>query len=340
MIRVLQVTEKTIDHQTRMGLAQLSATRQIEFQSRTVHAEPILAIRDAAALRRQHPDVELVHAWGLSALKIAAFASKKPILLNPTEWPDRTTIRWVRAIQQYRTIHVIAPTETSRRRWVERGIPMDRCHMIPPGVDFGRIDKSTRPSLRDRLGYRPDDRVVLAVGESTRATDHHRAVWAAVILHVLDPRNRILLWGRGAMADSVRHFAEKLQQPKLLTVATDRLGENIEFDQLLGAADVALVTNASPAPTLPIAMCMAAAMPIVSTVDSTICELLEDRHNALLCTSRNARPIARRLLDLQTDEAGQWARSDQARAEAFERFSRTRYVEAVKSLYQAIVGVG
>ena len=54
--------------------------------------------------------------------------------------------------------------------------------------------------------------------------------------------------------------------PDALRVAEQRLGRRVEFEELLPAADMVLVTRAGPVATLPIAICMAGALPIVATV--------------------------------------------------------------------------
>jgi hypothetical protein len=45
-----------------------------------------------------------------------------------------------------------------------------------------------RRAVRQRLGIGPEDYVLLAPGESTRAAAHERAAWAGSILHVTDER--------------------------------------------------------------------------------------------------------------------------------------------------------
>ncbi|MBV8781496.1 MAG: glycosyltransferase [Phycisphaerae bacterium] len=335
MIRVLQVVERAVDQQTQIAVEQLATISGLQSDVLAVQTELPLCIREAAAMRWQRPEVHLIHAWGDTALKISAFASSLPLVFSPTRHPDDRMIRWLNAIRHHRSVDVAAPTETARRALVERGVPIERCHHVPAGVDFSRIDPSGRSELRRRLGYSDENRVLLAVGESTRATDHERAAWATVILHVLERRYRLLIWGRGPMTESVRRFAGKLGDFDLLTIAMDHLGNDVRFEQLTAAADIALVTNRDAAPTLPIAICMAAGLPIVSVTDSTICELLEDRHNALLCPSRRPRLIARRILDLEEDSDGQRMRTNQGRAEVYERYSKARFKEAMMTLYRS-----
>ena len=338
MIRVLQLAKNQCDQQTSVALSQLSQAG-LQFHSTIVQVceELPLAMRQVATWRRKRPYADLVHAWDEVALRIAAFSSDLPIVFSPATYPNRETIRWLRAIAQYRSLFVIAPTRTIHRALIERGINGTRCRLIYPGVDFARIHPTQSRALRGSLGIKPNDRVILAVGESSRVTDHQRAIWASVILHVLDGRHRIVLWGDGPTAEQVVRFAEKLRQPDLFIVARQRLGSSISFEDLVGVADVALVTNAAPAPVLPIAMCMAAGASIVSVTDSTTCELLEDRHNALLTTSRRPRVIARRILDFFGDGPLRAACSEQARGEAYEQFSKVRFLNEMLSLYEEVI---
>jgi hypothetical protein len=68
-------------------------------------------------------------------------------------------------------------------------------------------------------------------------------------------------------------------------------------DPQTAGADTILVTPESDCSTLPIAICMAAGLPIVSTVTRTAAELLEDRHTAVMTTKPQPRLIAQRILD-------------------------------------------
>ncbi len=267
---------------------------------------------------------------------VAAVGGHQRILYSPIAFPRRRGIRWLRSIMDYRDVQLICPTDTLRRAFVEHGVPIERCHMIRPGVDFSRINRRRDPALRSALGFGEEDCVLLAVGESTRAADHAHSAWAAVVLHVLDRRNKLLLWGRGPLAEQTARFVDRLEQPELCRIATERLGKSVTLEQLLPAVDVALVTARAPVPTLPIAICMAAALPIVAVVSSTVSELLEDRHNAMLVGSNSPRGIARRVLDIREDPNLQWAICDMARTEAYEYFSQSRLLQQFRSVYRQV----
>jgi glycosyltransferase involved in cell wall biosynthesis len=246
-------------------------------------------------------------------------------------------VRWVLSIMGYRNVQVICPTDTIRRRFVERGVPIERCHLIRPGIAFAKIRRRRDPALREALEIGPDDRVMLAPGESTRATAHEEALFAATVLNVMDRRNRLLVWGRGPRAEALRRFSARLQRPTFVD-AHEMLRRPIALEELFSAADEVLVASTSPSvPTLPICACMAAALPIVAVVTPTIAELLEDRHTALLVGKASPRVIAQRVLDLREDPGLQWSISDMARTEAYEFFSLTRFVEQFRSAYEQLV---
>jgi glycosyltransferase involved in cell wall biosynthesis len=339
MVRVLHLLSASADYQTETAVAQLTRGNDPDLAAeiRTIGpggATYSNGVAGVIGLRRRGAAADLIHAWGESSLFVAAVGGKHQIIYTPSEFPRCRAIRWLRSIMEYRSVQVVCPTDTMRRAFVEHGVPIERCHLIRPSVDSSLVKPRRDPEIRSALGFDDQDQVVLAVGESTRAADHPRAAWAAVVLHVLDRRNRLLLWGRGALSQKTSRFVARLQQEDLCAIATERLGRTVTFEQLLPAADVALITATSPVATLPIAVCMAAGLPIVAVVSSTVSELLEDRHNAMLVSSDSPRAIARRILDLREDSSLEWKLRDTARAEAYEYFSQTRFVQQYRDVYR------
>jgi glycosyltransferase involved in cell wall biosynthesis len=289
----------------------------------------------AAMLRRSRSKFDLVHAWGGRAMTVAALGTTSPIVFSPASETRVRTIQWLRAVTSYRRVETICPTSTLHRRLVERGVPLARCHLIRSGVEFNRVKRRRDPLLREQLGFGDGDYVILAAGESARGAAHWDAVWATSILHVADPKYKLLVWGRGPMTSTVDSFGRGIM-PDAVRVAEQRLGR-IEFEELLPAADMIAVTARGAVATLPIAISMAAALPIVATVTPTVAELLEDRHTALMTAPGKPRMFARRMLDLIEDSSAQWTLADMARTEAYEYFAFTRFVNQVRSVYRQVI---
>ena len=340
MLRVLHLIDLDAGFQTRRGAE--SIAREVgtgfEIESRTIgeggdYAGLISAIIHA---RRDPPKpYDLIHAWGGRSLAAAVRLGGRIVYTLPDSTSLRA-IRWLRAVMPHREVQVICPSATLRRICIERGVPVERCHTIRPGVQFSRIHRRRDTKLRESLGFGDKDRVLLFTGESTRAAGHTDSLWGTALLHVMDPRYRALAWGRGSEVARLKRFADGQSQPGLLRLAEPHLGRSMEFEDLLPAADIILATPTGPAATLPVAIAMAAALPIVATVSYTLSELLEDRHTALLAAPGSPRALAQRVLDLERDPNVQWAISDMARTEAYEYFALTRFVNQHRTIYRQI----
>ncbi|HEV2295026.1 MAG TPA: glycosyltransferase [Tepidisphaeraceae bacterium] len=337
MIRVLHLVDADADFQTERGVLGLARALGADFATDTRRlGRGRYRNRAAAVLAlRRESNFDIVHAWGPAALTVAAMASSKPIMYSPLPETRRRDVSWARAVMDYRQVEVICPTATLRRLHVERGVPLERCHLIRPGVEFGKIRRRRDVALRARLGFTDADHVLLTAGESTRAAAHTDAAWAASILHILDAKYRLLVWGRGRGAAKVKRFGDSFGRNALVTLAEPALGR-LEFEELLPAADTILVSSIGATATLPISIAMAAGLPIVATVTYTTSELLEDRHTAVMAPACVPRRLARRVLDLHADTSLQWSISDMARTEAYELFSFTRFVEHFRTVYQQL----
>lgn len=330
--------DRPADYESRTGVAQLTRDNKAAPILTVGHggdfSNPVIAV---VKLRSRAEEFDVIHAWGSISLLVAAFSTKKPIVYTPYGFPTRHDIRWLRAIQSVRDVQIICPTEILKRAIVQRGLPIERCHLVRPGVDSSAIPRRRNDELRAKLRLRKDDYVLIAAGESVRGANHHATILAGTVLHVFDPQYKLVLWGKGPMAASEKRYSQLMIPVNFINFATDKLGQELTFEQLLSVADVMLVTSDGPMPTLPIATCMAAGVPIVSTPSRAISELLEDRHTCLMARKNVSRLIARRVLDLKEDTQIQWKIRDQARAEAYEYFSMTRYVEQVRGIYELAV---
>jgi glycosyltransferase involved in cell wall biosynthesis len=335
MIRILHIHEHEADLETQRGVEALQQGLGAEFSSEMRTIGRGGTWRDvaggAAALRRERGEFDLIHAWGGAALTIAALGARAPIVLGTTSGMRAGTVRWLRAVMDYRAVEVICPTSTMQRALLTRGVSPQRCHLIRPGVDFARVKSRRDVELRTRLGFADNERVILGIGESTRAAAHAHAAWAVGILHVADPRQRLLLWGRGPLVQQVRRLALAWKLKNLMSIWPEA-----EFEQLTTVADVALVSARGAVSTLPISITMASSLPIVATVTRTVSELLEDRHTALMAPPHNPRLLARRILDLEEEPPLRWSIADLARTEAYDYFALTRFRSQFRAVYTQV----
>jgi glycosyltransferase involved in cell wall biosynthesis len=338
MTRALHLIDADANYELATTHAQLARSLGDAFTVHTERVQENIASFMTTTLElRRNPEeqFDVIHAFGPYSLGVALFFGSK-VIYTPSEFPGRPMIGWLRAAMNYRNLHVVCPTELMRRWIVQRGVPIERCHLIRPGVDFAKVKTKKDYDLRKVFGFTPEDYVVLPGGETTHRAFHLYAVQATTILHWLDPKYKSLLWGRGPLTSSRAAFGKKLNLKGYLSVAQQRMGRPMGFEELLPAVDLVLFVAHDPVPTLPIATTMAAGVPIVSVAQKPMCEILEDRHNSLLAKTAHPRLVAKRILELRDDPGQQWKNTDMAKTEAFELFSQTRLIEQYRAVYDQL----
>jgi glycosyltransferase involved in cell wall biosynthesis len=241
---------------------------------------------------------------------------------------------------RYRDMRVVCTTPTQHAACVASGLPADGCLLVRPAVQVEQQFALTRADIRARLGLAEDDFVLLAPGESTLAAAHEMAVWTGSILHVTDDRYRVLLWGRGRRLQAAAGLGRKLRQHGLAVSASNALGASVEFAEILPAADAVLVAPRAPAATLPVAMAMAAGVPVVAVERPDLAELLIDGVTAYTAQTAAPRLLAQRVLDLRADADAAQRISANARRRAGELFAVQAFVLAYRSLYASLASEG
>jgi glycosyltransferase involved in cell wall biosynthesis len=342
MIRLIQLTPASPDFQTRRSLEHLAIGLGENFQITRLSIGPGGDARNAflAGMRlRRQPPAHLIHAWGLSPLAAAVFGAAPRIIYSPDPHTEPKMDRWLRAAVRKSNLQIVCPNEFTLRQFSRIGLPPEKCRIIPPAFEFDRVAQFPNTSLRSRLGLSESDFVVLSPGESTRSANHRLALWSASILHVMDQRFRILLEGCGPQMQLLERFAQRVQQPNLLTIAPKRLGQEIDLETLASAADVAIVTAEGNFPTLPVVVSMAAGLPIVCGASSAPAEILESDQSALLLPQITPRAFAQSIWQLWREPNPRQNLGQAARIVAQNFASPAQFSDRCKSLYEKIANL-
>jgi glycosyltransferase involved in cell wall biosynthesis len=235
-----------------------------------------------------------------------AIVDRRPLVFSPPPQLSRRALAWARWIARRRDVQMICSSGAQSKRFSSG----EDCHGIPLALPNPAPVVADAATLRRRLGLAPDDFVVLTLGESTPQARHELALWTVAIVHELDERWKLLSWGRGAQAPKLHRLSLQLHRPRLLC-----LGIDFEFDQLLPAADAAVVTAGEFSATLPAAMCMAAGIPMVEFEPQA------------------PRAGAQKLLDLSSDPRLRQTLGESARNQAAKFLDFDRFVEQHRQVY-------
>jgi glycosyltransferase involved in cell wall biosynthesis len=272
-----------------------------------------------------------VHAFGYRALKVASFAASGRLLYTPLPEDGPKAVRWARSAIGHRDLRAVCVSSGEHRTLIESGFPAERCDLIRPGVRLARsVQKDLE--LRAKLGIREGEVAILAVGESRAYANHLLAIHAASVLYSMRPSYRCIFWGRGPEMHKVQKLHDAWQSDCLIN-AEAVLKSEVDFEQLIPAADLGVITGPERISPAAILACMAGGLPLVAPANYAVSEILEDHHTALLYVQPKTKLVAQRLLALAEDTPLQRKLADQARAEAYELFSVSQFVDALRRIY-------
>ncbi len=293
----------------------------------------------AAGLARYASDeqVAMVHAWGLPSA-MAAFhadsAQLRPIVLSWYEPAiDAGQARRLRALTEHRTTAIACDSATVRRRLIEKGVPPDRCVVIRPGVDFGRINRAKRSDLRERLGLSAQHRVLITPEPATRDSGAFVALWTAAMRSFIEADIRIVVPGDSPGRRRVVRLAEQIGFKSVLACPPATL----LFEDLVAVADVLVVASEREVATTAIAWSFAASVPVIATAVHATAELVANKVNGLLLKPQPSTRMAAKLAALLDDSATLARVKQSARDQAYEVFSVRRYCDQTARLYDNLL---
>ena len=286
--------------------------------------------RDVTVRLRRRPDTVL-HAFGGLALAVALTARGGTVAYTATKPPRPRDIAWLRAAGRYRPVTVICDSDAERRRWVTGGIAPDRCVLVRPGVSLA-TPPAARVEARRRFGYAEGERVVFAPmppAGPARAV----ALWTASLSNVLDAKFLMLAWNPpgGRDFDVLRR---RLIDPQAVRAFADPTP-----DAGFAAADIVLLPPGDRVSPTVMALAMASGRPVAAAATAAVCELLEDRHTALLARDPTPKALAWKLAELRDDAALGRQIADRARAEAYDLLLVSRLLRDLRNVY-ASLGAG
>ncbi len=293
----------------------------------------------APALRRliSRHRIDLIHAWSLKAAYVATLASDDTTPLAVSRWePHLVAAQAGRLLALAHRPHtgILCHAAMVERRLVEHGLPIDRCAVVRPGVDFGLINRlKSDPDLREQLQLADDHIVVLLPPSPCGRMGHWAGAWSVETAARLEPKLTLLLPGDSPDREPILKYFRSVAQPPRYRIA----GEHFRMEQLLSVADVLLVPAEGDISTTALAWAMAAGVPILGCADYCITEFIADGQNGHLVKPDEPMLLAGKLLNVVRDRPASAPLYDRARAQAFECFGLSRYIEQTQHAYETLL---
>ncbi len=346
-MRILHLLDHTCDWEQRLAVGQLldrldSDTYQQTVASLSVHtprsdafpSTSILRCPDrfgfgivaSPAVRRVLGDhkIDLIVAWGTRAAS-AAVASRQdhvPIIVQRFDPAvgDREA-KFLRTAAGSK-VAIACAAGIVQRRLVETGVPMDRCVLVRPGVDFGLINTLKRDTnVRETFGIEADERLILMNRPVSRAGFHDRVLWAHQFKRYLDGRWRLVIPGGGEEVDRLRRLvAVGGFDPPIFA-------DDVPMEELIASADVLVVPADADVSSTCIAWAMAAYVPVVGTATYSVAELIAHKNNGLLIKPEQGPSMSMRFVATLRQMGDMRKEKETARGQAYEVFGIRRFID-------------
>ena len=283
----------------------------------------------ALQARRWNPDLQVVvTVWENIPLKEERFAG---VSVGNTRWRRRVVDE---------ADAFVALTERAKTALQIEGVPDERIHILPVGVEVSRFaPRASDPNLRRELGVAPDDFLVLFIGRLTWAKGVHDVLFAAKLLAgAVERRVRFVFVGGGPELRLLQRYVERLG-----------LSDAVRFQPSWPYDDIHRLYNASDAfilPSLPeprwqeqfgmvLVEAMASGLPVVTTAAGSVIEVVGDA--AMVVPPGDPLGLARALRDLIEDPSKGRRLAQLARQRAVEHFDAQAVARMYERLYSELL---
>ena len=296
----------------------------------------------ASAVKRwlkRRPLFDVIHCWSIDALSLACVLRRGvPKLLTLTIPPSQRTIHWLRILTREAagSVTLLPISNTIRRALLSGGVPESAAAVLRPGIDMGKTVFEERAILRRQWGADScQDIVIASVADPPWLGD---SLASAAAVYLADGssetdgyRIRLLTHPRQVNRLRAAKITRQLDRPYCI-IPEPRLEHPW---RILPGCDLALAQGPA-AGGLSLLWAMSANMPIVGEATYAICEIVEDRHSALLAQPGVPHTLSRRIGQLLHDRQLAWKLRDTARHEAYSFFSRRHYCQSLAAVYEQV----
>ncbi|MCC7205274.1 MAG: glycosyltransferase [Phycisphaeraceae bacterium] len=238
------------------------------------------------------------------------------------------------------------------------GIPARRIEVVPNGIDAAAFeshspplsvadqDKTTRDprgqQVRQELGIRPDQLVVLQVARFHAVKDHGTALRAfgSALQRRMESGSAgqapplLLLAGDGELRSDMELLAQDLGIAKYVRF----LGVRRDVPALMAAADVFLLSSLSEGLSVTLLEAMAAGLPIVATDVGGNGEAVEHGVTGLLAPRQDHARLAEHLVTLWNDPSLRGRMGEAGRQRQQARFTQQGMHERYLAIYRQMLG--
>jgi glycosyltransferase involved in cell wall biosynthesis len=297
--------------------------------------DPLLWWRLLRVIREERPDLVHLHSRRGADTQgaIAAWLARVPSVLSRRV--DHAPVPLLVGLRYALYDRVIAISEEIRRVLLQAGVPAEKVVCVPSAADLRAVEQPvSHDALCEALELPPDSIVIGVVAQLIERKGHSYLLRAFADIAAALPKARLVFFGRGPLADSLRAQAAALNVIERVVLA----GFRTDMAKLMGAID--LVVHPATAEGLGVALLEAAAArrPIVASAVGGIPEIVHNGESGLLVPPRDVNALATAVLRVLRDPELAQRLGEGARARVVARHSVPAMAAGNLAVYRAVLG--
>lgn len=165
------------------------------------------------------------------------------------------------------------------------------------GIDLEKFTPQTierKNKIREELGYKESDFIVICVGELNKTKNQYDAIYSINLLKNDIPNLKLLLVGKGVLKDKYVESVKKLN----LNNFVDFLGYRKDISSLMTMADIAITTSIREGLPVNVLEAMAIGLPIVASNCRGNRDLIENHRNGFVFNSHDIKDLSDKIKQL------------------------------------------
>lgn len=290
---------------------------------------PLLTRRLQALAAEFRPDIVHAHTGNAHTLAVQAFLGKLPVVT--TRRVDFAVKPGSRAKYAAPGQHFIAISTAIRDVLVAGGVPPDSVHLVPSGIDTGRVTGGNRETLRSAWLGAQQGPLVGFVG----ALVDHKAPWilaeAASTIRRRLPGARVVMVGEGPLRPRLEQIAAADPAALLLT------GHRDDIADCYAAFDLFVMPSKLEGLCTALIDALAAGVPAIASRAGGIPDVVEDGVTGRLVPPLEAGALADAVVALWSDEAARRRFAENGRRAVETRFTAAAMVAGTEQVYRTIL---
>lgn len=295
--------------------------------------DPVAALRLRRFIRRE--GIQIVHTHTAHAHALAALAahgtSARIIVSRRVDFLPRrnpvTTWKYTRADA------IIAVSSAVAKALFSAGIPPERVHVVPDGIDLANSGNGASRAAAAALGVVEDAPLVVMAAALVPHKDPVTFIRAIGEARKHVPRLHALLMGEGVLRRDVEAEIDRLGLRETVRLT----GYVPDAGEVFDAADVVALSSQQEGLGTVILDAMSRGVPVVVTRAGGIPEIVEDGRNGFVVPIGDAEMFGKQLARLLTDPDLARQMGLNARKRAAD-FSIDKTVAGTLAVYRAVLG--